>query len=78
VHVAAASRADLHLRGDQLARHRVDQHLVARGGGAQLLEARDEGQAGGIEQRELLLDADAEVGRGLERLAGAVEVDQVR
>ena len=54
--------------GDQLAGDRVRERRVARlRGVAQLLEARHQVQRLGIEDRELLLEADGPVGRGRER-----------
>ncbi len=57
--------ADLHLRGDELA-HEMGLERGPAGGGLDLLEAVREVERVGIEQRELLLDRDREVGRGLE------------
>ena len=74
----AAARADLDLRRDQLAGDRRGEDRIGLRAGAQVLEARHELQRRGVEDRELLLEADGEVGRALERLAGAFEVDQVR
>ena len=42
------------------------------GGGAQLLEAGRQFERAGVEDRELLLDADGEVGGVGERLGGSV------
>ncbi len=68
--VLALAGADLDLRGDQLAGDRVGQHVVARG--RRLAEPLERvGRATSvsrIEQRELLLEPDREVGRGLEDL----------
>jgi hypothetical protein len=78
--VLAAAGADLDLGGDQLARNRVAKDVVPKRGVTQLLEAVDEVERRLIEQRELLLDANREVGRLVEDLAPFVEVDarQVR
>ena len=67
--VAARARADLDLRGDQLARDRRREHRVGGRGVAQQLEARHQQQRLRVDERELLLDADREVGRALEGLA---------
>jgi hypothetical protein len=76
--VQALARADLDLRGDQLAGDRVGQHRVAHAGVAQVLETRDQLQRLGIEERPLLLDADRQVLGDLEGLARGGKVDQVR
>ena len=74
-----AARPDLDLAGDELARDRLRQHRVLGGRGiAQVLEARREVERHGIEEGELLLDPDREVGRGREALRGAIEVDRHR
>ena len=66
---------DLDLRGDQLARDRCgEQGVTLQGVVAQLLEARDELQRGGVEDRELLLEADREVGSPGERVNCLVEI----
>ena len=72
VKVLAAPGADLDLGRDQLARDRVGEHRIRRRGVAQVLEALDEVERAGIEDRELLLQADGEIGRRVELLAGAV------
>ena len=62
----AAARPHLDLRGDQL----PDEMRLQVGplrGVADVLEAVDELERGRVEQRELLLDGDREVGNGLER-----------
>ena len=62
----AAARAHLHLGGDQLADDvRLQVGPLCRV--ADVLEAVDELERGRVEQRELLLDGDGEVGDGLER-----------
>ena len=61
----AAAGADLDLGGDQLA-DEVRLELGAPRGLLQLLEAVDELERLGIEERELLLDREREVGRRLE------------
>ena len=68
----AAPGADLDLGGDQLTDEmrlelRPQRRLL------QLLEAVHEAERFGIEERELLLDGDGEVGHGVERLARARE-----
>ena len=73
--VLAGARDDLDLRGDQLARHCLAQAGVGSRRSVELLEARDQVQRARIEDRELLLQADREVGGFLESVGGAVEVD---
>ena len=71
--VGAPARAHLGLGGDQLA----DEMLVelgARRRSLQLLEAVDELERLGVEERELLLDGDREVGAALEGFAGGREL----
>ena len=64
----AAAGADLDLGGDQLADEvRLELRPLRRL--LQLLEAVDEVERLGVEERELLLDGDREIGHGLERLA---------
>ena len=76
VDVLAAARADLDLAGDQLAGDRLGQHRIVGGGEvAQLLEARHEVERRGVEDRELLLEADGGVGRGGEELLRCGQVD---
>jgi hypothetical protein len=75
VDVRAGAGADLDLRRDQLPRDRVRQHGIGRARVAQHLEARGELERRGVDERELLLDADGEVGRPLEGLARGDEVD---
>ena len=65
-----AARADLDLGGDQLAGRRLGQQLVGLAGGVDVLEAVLELERLRVDDRELLLEADREVGRGLESLAG--------
>ena len=55
--VVAPAGANLDLRRDQLARHRVAQHRIVGRGVAQLVEARRQAEVAAVEQRELLLDA---------------------
>ena len=57
----ADARDDLDLRGDQLARDRVAQHLVRARRLLQLLEARHQFVRLRVEDRELLLDPDRQV-----------------
>ena len=66
---------DLDLGVDQLAAHRGGELVVGLRGVSQLLEAVLELQRLGVEDRELLLDPDREVGGCVERLADAVEVE---
>jgi hypothetical protein len=68
------ARADLDLGGDQLAGGRLGQDLVALAGGVELLEAVLELERRRVDDRELLLEPDREVGLGLESLADEVEV----
>src|ERR671925_242850 len=58
--IVAAARPDLDLGGDQLP-HQVILELGVLGGGLQLLEPVGQGEGFRIEDRELLLDRDAEV-----------------
>ncbi len=67
--------ADLDLRGDQLSGRRLGQQLVLQAGGVEVLEAVAQVEALGIDDRELLLEPDREVGRGLEQLPGPLEVE---
>ena len=62
----------------QLAGERLAEQRVVGGRVAQLLEGRGEHQRPRVEQGELLLDPDAQVGGGVEQLAGCVDVDHVR
>ena len=66
--------ADLDLGRDQLAGRRLGQQLVLLAGGVDVLEAVLQLQRGRVEDRELLLEPDREVGGGLESLADEVEV----
>ena len=54
---AALARADLDLRLDQLARHRLGQDLVLLRRGGQLPVALGQRQGGRVEDPELLLEA---------------------
>ena len=71
----AAARADLDLAGDELARDRLAQDRVRLRGVVQLLVAGCEVERGGIEDRELLLDADGRVDGGLEDGLGLLQID---
>jgi hypothetical protein len=62
VQVGADPGDDLELRCDQLAGDALAQHGVSLGGHAQLLEPRGQFQRARIEDRELLLHADRQVG----------------
>ena len=74
--VLAPARADLDLRGDQLAGDRLGEHGISGRGVAQLLEALHVSpRSRGVEQRELLLEPDREVGRGLECRASGVQIE---
>ena len=73
----AAARPDLDLGVDQLALDRRGELGVAQAGGLHLLEAVLEVEDRRIEDRELLLDPDREVGRGLEDLTHGLEVQRV-
>lgn len=69
-----AAGADLDLGRDQLAGRRLGQQVVLLTGGVDLLEAVLQLQRGRVEDRELLLESDREIGGGLESLADEVEV----
>ena len=73
--VSSPPGADLHLGGDQLAGRRLGQDLVLQAGRVDVLVAVLQLQRGRVEDRELLLEADREVGRGLESLASEVEIE---
>ena len=75
--VGAGAGADLDLGGDQLAGDRVHEDVVGLPRALEVLEARDELQRLRVDQRELLLEADGEVGGALEDLARGGEVDQL-
>ena len=70
-----APGADLDLGGDQLAGGRLGQQLVLLAGRLEVLETVRQLEADGIEDRELLLEPNREVGGGLESLAREVEID---
>jgi hypothetical protein len=75
----ALPRADLDLGRDQLAGDRLREWRVgAFRGIAQLLESLDELERLGVEDLELLLDADREVLGVLEDLACTVHVEHFR
>ena len=76
VDVRAPAGPDLDLGRDQLAGDRRHEHGIPHGGVAQQLEAGDERERLGVEERELLLDPDGEVSRVLEGLARGGGVDQ--
>jgi len=62
VQILAATGDDLDLRRDQLTGDRFEQRRIARRcRSAQLLEARDQLERLGIEDRELLLDSNRQV-----------------
>src|SRR6185312_13239899 len=67
--------ADLDLGGDQLARCRLRQQGVLLRGGVEILKAVLQLERGGVEDGELLLEPDREVGGGLESLPSEVEVE---
>ena len=72
----APAGLDLDLRGDQLAGHRFREHGVAgRSRIAQLLEARGQVEALRFEHRELLLEANREIGRRLKGGTRGVEIE---
>ena len=71
--VLAPPGPDLDLGGDQLAGDRIGEHRIGDGGVSQLLEPLDERERAGVEQRELLLEPDREVGRCLEGRASGVQ-----
>jgi hypothetical protein len=71
----AAARADLDLALDQLAGDRLRQHRVLLREVAELLEAVVERVRLRVEDRELLLDPDREVGGGLEDLSDSRHVE---
>ena len=66
------ARADLDLGVDQLAGGRLGQQLVLQAGARTGPRSRGELERLRIDDRELLLEADGEVGRGLEQLPGAL------
>ena len=66
--VLSPARADLDLGLDQLAGNRLGEHRVVLRRRAQILEALVERQRARVENRELLLEPDREVRRGLEDL----------
>ena len=71
--VGAGARDDLDLRGDQLAGdRRAKLGIALLGRGTHLLKPRDQFERLRVEDRELLLDPDGEVGGLRERLRGAV------
>jgi hypothetical protein len=72
-----AARTNLDLGVDQLALDRRREQPVAQAGRLQLLEAVLEVEDRRVEDCELLLDPDGEVGRRLEGLANGVEVQRV-
>ena len=72
-----ATRADLYLGLDQLARHRVGQDLVVLRRFGQLLVALGERLRGRIEDPELLFEPDREVLGGLEDLVCLGHVEHV-
>ncbi len=75
--VRARPRDDLDLRGDQLARDVLaEPGDRSRARVAQLLEAGREVERLGVEDRELLLEPDGEIGGHRERLHGAGEIDR--
>ena len=73
----APPRTDLDLGVDQFALDRVGELRIAQAGLLHLLEPMLEIEDGGVQDRELLLDPDREVGRGLEQPANLVEVKPV-
>jgi hypothetical protein len=73
--VGAATRADLDLGRDQLARDRVGEHVVGLAGVAQALERRDQPEVLRVEEGEFLLDPHRPVGGVLEEVARGGDVD---
>jgi hypothetical protein len=73
----AAARADLYLGVDQLAAHGIGEHLVVLARLEELLEAVLELQRRRVDDCELLLQPDREVGRLFESGADPVEVQAV-
>jgi hypothetical protein len=73
--VGPPARADLDLRGDQLARDRVDEEVVGLAGVAQALEGRDQPVVLRVEEGEFLLDPHRAVGGVLEEVARGGDVD---
>ena len=74
----ASPRADLDLRGDQLTGRRLRQDIVAPAGLVEVLEAVLELERLRIDDGELLLEADGEIGGALEHLARRAEVEPAR
>jgi hypothetical protein len=70
-----APGTDLDLRSDQLPGCRFRQQLVAKAGGVEVVEAVAQLEALRIDYRELLFEADREVGRGIEQLPYSLQVE---
>ena len=73
--VLTLAGADLHLGGDQLAGEGVDQEVVGVRLRSDLLEDVGQRERVRVEQCELLLEPDREVGRGLEYIARSMCVE---
>ena len=71
-------RANLDLRGDQLPGRGLRQPLVLLAGRVQVLEPVTQLEALRIDDRELLLEPDREVGGGIEQLPDPPEVQVSR
>src|SRR2546423_1259706 len=70
--------AYLDLRGNQLPGGRLGQQLVLKAGCIHVLEAVAQVEAIRIDDRELLLEADREIRRGLEQLPRSRQVEVAR
>jgi hypothetical protein len=73
--VLSLARSDLDLRRDQLTGNRLRKQVVFACGREQALERVRQREVRRIEQSELFLEPDREVGRGFERLPRLIEVE---
>ena len=76
-HGLGPARADLDLGGDQLPGDRIPERRFVLGCSAEFFVAIDQIEGIGVEDRELLLEADGEVGRVLESLSGNSEIERI-